>query len=59
MFQDKYSLPEHWTAGSPEYMEGMKNITIVKYRDALNELEHLVVQRLLELTKLNVSGVGE
>jgi hypothetical protein len=29
------------------------------YRVALNKLEHLVVQRLLELTKLNASGIGE
>ena len=59
MFQDEYSLPECWTVSSPEYMEGMKNIAVVKYRDALNDLEHLVVQRLLELTKLNVSSIGE
>ncbi|KIY47775.1 hypothetical protein FISHEDRAFT_28253, partial [Fistulina hepatica ATCC 64428] len=29
-----------------------------RYRRALDELERLVVQRLLELTKLNMSGVG-
>ena len=57
-FEDEHALPERWTIGSPEYTQGKKNITTIKYRDALNNLEHLVVQRLLELTKLNVSGLG-
>ncbi|KIY47831.1 hypothetical protein FISHEDRAFT_44526, partial [Fistulina hepatica ATCC 64428] len=29
-----------------------------RYRQAVDEVERLVVQRLLELTKLNMSGVG-
>jgi hypothetical protein len=32
---------------------------MIKYHAALNNLEHLVVQRLLELTKLNVRSIGE
>jgi hypothetical protein len=40
-------------------VEGKKNVAVIKYRDALNDLEHLVVQRLLELTKLNVNNIGE
>jgi hypothetical protein len=59
VFEDEHSIVERWALGSPEFIEGQKSIAVRRYRDALNKLEHLVVQRLLELTKLNASGLGE
>ncbi|KIY42821.1 hypothetical protein FISHEDRAFT_7889, partial [Fistulina hepatica ATCC 64428] len=39
-----------WTRISPEYVKCMKDLSERQYRLALDELERLVVQRLLELT---------
>ncbi|KAL0058193.1 hypothetical protein AAF712_015143 [Marasmius tenuissimus] len=36
----------------------MKAMCHRNFRQALDKLEQLVVQRLMELTKLNMSGVG-
>jgi hypothetical protein len=59
IFEDDHGIADRWEVGSPKFIEGQNNIAIRRYCDALNKLEHLVVQRLLELTKLNASGLGE
>jgi hypothetical protein len=59
IFEDEHGIADRWVIGSEQFEEGQKNISIKKYREALNKLEHLVVQWLLELTKLNASGLGE
>jgi hypothetical protein len=43
---------------SKEYKDGLTLTTQRKYREALTEVERLVVQRLFELTKLGMSGLG-
>jgi hypothetical protein len=58
-YEDDNSIQERWIPGSPEFIEGQRSVAMMRYREALNNLEHLVVQHLLELTKLNVSGVGK
>jgi hypothetical protein len=57
-FEDEHQIGDRWTPDDPRYIQGIKNVTIRRYHLALSKLEHLVVQRLLELTKLNASGVG-
>ncbi|KAK7040678.1 hypothetical protein VNI00_009584 [Paramarasmius palmivorus] len=47
-----------WTADSAEYLGTLSGIAARTYRRALEELERLLVQRLFELTKLGMSGVG-
>ncbi|KAK1234282.1 hypothetical protein PQX77_002515 [Marasmius sp. AFHP31] len=54
----EHGIPEQWTPESPEFFAAEKGIIQRQYRQALEELEHLVVQQLFELTKLNMSGVG-
>jgi hypothetical protein len=58
-FEDEHRISERWMPNDPQYVQGLKNIAVQRYHLALNKLEHLVVQRLLELTKLNASGLGE
>lgn len=41
------------------YKDGQLLLTERKYCRALDELERLVVQRLFEMTKMGMSGVGE
>ncbi|KIY49673.1 hypothetical protein FISHEDRAFT_40870 [Fistulina hepatica ATCC 64428] len=56
--EDVMGLDGRWTPESPEFVACSKEMGERRYRRALDELERLVVQRLLELTKLNMSGVG-
>lgn len=51
-------IEHRWTPESPEYTTGLTLLHERKYRKALDNLERLVVQRLFELTKLGMSGVG-
>jgi len=48
-----------WTPESPAYKEAEKLLVERNYRRAVDNLEWLVVQRLFELTKLGMNGVGE
>jgi hypothetical protein len=52
-------ISTRWQPTTPEYMDTMKKMTTQKYRKASNELQRLVVQRLFELHKLNISQTGQ
>ncbi|KAG0699294.1 hypothetical protein DFH29DRAFT_983569 [Suillus ampliporus] len=47
-----FGIEEHWAIRCPEYVQFKEEASLGKYRAALNELEHLVVMRLFELSKL-------
>ncbi|KIK73058.1 hypothetical protein PAXRUDRAFT_37086 [Paxillus rubicundulus Ve08.2h10] len=51
-------LETRWQVGGEEYNYFKEEATLGKYCEALNELEHLVVMRLFELSKLSISGTG-
>ncbi|KIY47547.1 hypothetical protein FISHEDRAFT_45033 [Fistulina hepatica ATCC 64428] len=57
--EDTLGIHDRWEPDTPEYINCRKELYERQYRCALDELERLVVQRLLELTKLNMSGVGK
>ncbi|KAI0259614.1 hypothetical protein BC834DRAFT_833181, partial [Gloeopeniophorella convolvens] len=48
---------ERWAVTSPEYVATKQKIAERNYRKALDELERLVVQRLFELSKLNMGNL--
>jgi hypothetical protein len=52
-------LEERWTAVHPEYQKTVNYINNRKFICAVEKLEGLVVQRLFELSKANLSGTGE
>ncbi|KIY50695.1 hypothetical protein FISHEDRAFT_38695 [Fistulina hepatica ATCC 64428] len=56
--EEVMGLPARWTTDSPEYIDSLKDQRERRYRQAVDEVERLIVQQLLELTKLNMSGVG-
>ncbi|KAK1222478.1 hypothetical protein PQX77_014684 [Marasmius sp. AFHP31] len=56
--EDEIGIPERWSSECNEYLDARKKLVNRRYRQALEILEKLVVQRLFELTKLNMSGVG-
>ncbi|KAJ7859659.1 hypothetical protein B0H14DRAFT_2577086 [Mycena olivaceomarginata] len=51
-YKEERGIETQWEPESTVYAEGVKLITKHKYRVALTEVERLVVQQLLELTKL-------
>ncbi|TFK46595.1 hypothetical protein OE88DRAFT_1638090, partial [Heliocybe sulcata] len=56
--EDQIGIEARWDDKSSEYQAARLKLKERKYRKALDELERLVVQRLFELSKLNVSGTG-
>ena len=51
-------IAEQWTPETLEYRETAQYINERQYHQALNNLQHLVTQRLFELHRLNLSGTG-
>ncbi|KAK7013207.1 hypothetical protein R3P38DRAFT_2546483 [Favolaschia claudopus] len=49
---------ERWWTGQEEYIKAGELVATRDYRLAVNKLEELVVKRLFELTKMNMSGTG-
>ncbi|KDQ59627.1 hypothetical protein JAAARDRAFT_126899 [Jaapia argillacea MUCL 33604] len=56
--ENQLSIEGQWAVDSVEYKEVKEKLREREYQKALDELERLVVQRLFELSKLNVSGTG-
>jgi hypothetical protein len=54
----KMGITRRWQPGDSEYLETLKYIKMHQYHHALNKLQQLVVQRLFELHKLNLSQTG-
>lgn len=52
------NIPQRWQPGDREYEETVKYIIERQYQQALGRLQRLVIQRLFELHKLNVSQTG-
>jgi hypothetical protein len=57
--ENQLGLLESWTPDSPEYIQTAVLISNAKDLKAIDNLEQLVVQRLFELTKMNLSGTGK
>jgi len=52
-------IQDCWEIGGPEYNRWKEEANLMKYRAAIDELEHLVVMRLFELSKLGMLGTGK
>jgi hypothetical protein len=58
-FEDDQCIEVRWKRGGVEYTDALQHLALHRYHETLGELERLVVQRLLELTKLRMSGICE
>jgi ABC-type protease/lipase transport system fused ATPase/permease subunit len=58
-FERQHEIDERWTENSPLWVSAQKLVTERTYRRALDNLEGLVVARMFELTKMNMSGTGK
>ncbi|KAJ3802985.1 hypothetical protein GGU11DRAFT_849655 [Lentinula aff. detonsa] len=58
MLEVQLGVKDRWTSGSEDWEKAKKMVAMAKYQRALDKLEGLVVARLFELTKLNMSRTG-
>jgi hypothetical protein len=58
-FEEEHGIVERWTPSMKEYNDALVLLAESTYHRALDELERRVVQRLLEMTKLGMNGVGK
>ncbi|KAJ7603085.1 hypothetical protein B0H17DRAFT_1222587 [Mycena rosella] len=56
--EDQLKINKRWTTDSPGYQSAVKALKERKYIDTPNALELLIVERLLELTKINMLQTG-
>ncbi|KAJ7709316.1 hypothetical protein B0H14DRAFT_2646345 [Mycena olivaceomarginata] len=56
-FEEAHGIEVRWMPDSKDTRTASPSPTQRKYREALTEVERLVVQRLFELTKLGMSGL--
>ncbi|KAJ7027673.1 hypothetical protein C8F04DRAFT_964922 [Mycena alexandri] len=54
----RMGVKDRWLDTSPEWAEAAHLVSTKRYRLALLKLERLVVQRMFELTKMNLSQTG-
>jgi hypothetical protein len=57
-FKENHQIETRWSPNSPEYNDALVIVSQHTYRKALDDLERIFVQHLLELTKLGMNGVG-
>ncbi|KAF7378002.1 hypothetical protein MSAN_00224100 [Mycena sanguinolenta] len=51
-------IKDRWTWGSKEWVAASTLVDTKRYRTCINDLEALVLKRMFELTKMNMSGTG-
>ncbi|KAJ3848414.1 hypothetical protein EV368DRAFT_49345 [Lentinula lateritia] len=56
--ESKLDVRVRWTEGSVQWEEAGALVTRAKYRRALDKHEGLLVSRIFELSRLNISGTG-
>ena len=57
-FEEMNLIEVRWTPDSEEYHAAKSTLSQRKYLKAVDELERLAVQRILEMTKLGIAGIG-
>jgi hypothetical protein len=57
-FEEEHSIEVRWLPDSDSYKATQTLLVERSYKRAVDNLERLVVQRLFELTKLGMNGVG-
>jgi hypothetical protein len=56
--EGRLDVGTRWTRDSPEFQRATEYLQLQAYQRAVDKLEGLVVQRLFELTKANISQTG-
>ena len=59
LLENTLNIALQWEPGSPDWQRASKLVAERKYRKSLDALEGLVVARMFELTKMNMSQTGK
>ncbi|KAF8217890.1 hypothetical protein K438DRAFT_1901005 [Mycena galopus ATCC 62051] len=54
----QFKVEVRWTSSSPEWIAAAAEIRNHKYQNALDKIEEIIVERLLEMAKIHQSGTG-
>lgn len=54
----KLGITARWRPGNPEWIAAKKLVSLATYQSSLDKLEGLIVARMFELTKMNMSRTG-
>lgn len=57
--ESKLNITVRWVAGSTQWEEAGRKVKMRTYQRCIDSLEGLVVARMFELTKMNMSQTGE
>jgi hypothetical protein len=56
--ETRLGVVKRWDLGSPEWQRAGELVAMRRYQRALDHLEGLIVARMFELTKMNMSQTG-
>jgi len=56
--EKKMSIQHRWEPGCSEWKEAAEKVVMRRYQRCIDILEGLVVARMFELTKMNMSQTG-
>jgi hypothetical protein len=59
VLEGKLNIIERWTHNSVKWQQAAKMVSMRHYQRCIDTLEGLVVARMFELTKMNMSQTGE
>ena len=59
LMEKRLNIGDRWMSGSEEWIAAAEKVSMRQYQRCLDTLEGLVVARMFELTKMNMSQTGE
>jgi hypothetical protein len=59
VLESKLNIAQRWTSDSVEWQQAAEKVSMRRYQRCLDTLEGLVVARMFELTKMNMSQTGK
>jgi hypothetical protein len=59
VLEDKLNIAQRWTSDSSEWQQAAEMVSMRHYQRSIDTLEGLVVARMFELTKMNMSQTGK
>lgn len=58
MLEVRLGIMSRWKPGDPEWIAMKKLVSLATYQSSLDKLEALIVSRMFELTRMNMSRTG-
>lgn len=59
ILENKLNIEQRWTSDSIEWQRAAEMVSMRRYQRCIDALEGLVVARMFELTKMNMSQTGK